>query len=32
MNKRTKALTTEQYKEIIKTMKEGFTPSVLSGG
>ena len=24
MNKRTKALTTEQYKEIIKTMKEGF--------
>ena len=24
MNKRTKALTTEQYKEIIQTMKEGF--------
>ena len=24
MNKKTKALTTEQYKEIIKTMKEGF--------
>ena len=25
MNKKTKALTTEQYKEIIQTMKEGFT-------
>ena len=24
MNKKTKALTTEQYKEIIQTMKEGF--------
>jgi hypothetical protein len=24
MNKRTKALTTAQYKEIIQTMKEGF--------
>ena len=24
MNKRTKALTTEQYKEIIQTMREGF--------
>lgn len=24
MNKKTKALTTEQYKEIIHTMKEGF--------
>lgn len=25
MNKKTKALTTEQYKEIIQTMREGFT-------
>lgn len=25
MNKKTKALTTEQYKEIIQTLKEGFT-------
>ena len=25
MNKKTKALTTEQYKEIIQTMKEGFS-------
>lgn len=25
MNKKTKALTTEQYKEIIQTMKQGFT-------
>ena len=25
MNKRTVALTTEQYKEIISTMKQGFT-------
>ena len=25
MNKKTKALTTEQYKEIIQTMKAGFT-------
>ena len=24
MNKKTKALTTEQYKEIIQTMREGF--------
>ena len=24
MNRKTKALTTEQYKEIIQTMKEGF--------
>lgn len=24
MNKKTKALTTEQYKEILQTMKEGF--------
>ncbi len=27
MNKKTKALTTEQYKEIIQTMKEGFSGS-----
>lgn len=25
MNKKTKALTTEQYKEIIQTMREGFS-------
>ena len=25
MNKKTKALTSEQYKEIIQTMREGFT-------
>ena len=25
MNKKTKALTTEQYKEIVQTMREGFT-------
>ena len=25
MNKKTKALTTEQYKEIIQTMQEGFS-------
>ena len=25
MNKKTKALTTEQYKDIIQTMREGFT-------